>query len=265
VAVLEDLAGQEVFVRQSSSYWEHLELLNERFRREGRPAITLRVAPENLEDKDFLEMVNAGLVSLIVVDDYSARLWANAFPQLVLHPEIVVSTGSQFAWMIRPGSPRLQAAIRGFAKVHRQGTACGNMIVKKYALNPKLVTNATSAREMKKFQTKVGLFRRYSEMYDMDYLLMMAQAYQESRLDQRARSEDGAVGVMQIIPATGEEMKVGDVTKLGPNIHAGGKYLRRFVDQHFDKEPMDKLKKCCSRSRPTTPGQNGSCSFGGRR
>ena len=243
VATLEDLAGQEVFVRKSSSYWEHLERLNERFSQEGRPVITLRPAPENLEDEDLLEMVNAGLIGLIIVDDYTATLWANAFKQLVLHPEIVVNTGGQFAWMIRPGSPRLQAAIRRFAKAHRQGTAFGNMIVKKYALNPKLVTSATSAKEMKKFQTMVGLFRKYSDRYDMDYLLMMAQGYQESRLDQNARSEDGAVGVMQIMPATGDDLKVGDVTKLGPNIHAGVKYLRFMVDQYFEKEPMDKLNK----------------------
>ena len=243
VARVEDLAGQEVFVRKSSSYWEHLEQLNQRFSQEGRPAVRLRAAPENLEDEDLLEMVNAGLIGLIIVDDYSARLWANAFKELVLHPEIAIHTGGQFAWMIRPGSPRLQAAIRGFAKAHRQGTPFGNMVVKKYALNPKLVTNATSAKEMKKFQSMVTLFRKYSEKYDMDYLLMMAQGYQESRLDQNARSEDGAVGVMQIMPATGDELKVGDVTKLGPNIHAGVKYLRFMVDQYFEQEPMDKLNK----------------------
>ncbi|MGH6628730.1 MAG: transglycosylase SLT domain-containing protein, partial [Burkholderiales bacterium] len=122
-------------------------------------------------------------------------------------------------------------------------TPLSNSIVNKYALKPKLVTISNSAKEMKKFQTMVALFRKYSDKYDMDYLLMMAQAYQESRLDQNARSEDGAIGVMQVMPATGDDLKVGDVTKLGPNIHAGVKYLRFMVDQYFEKEPMDKLNK----------------------
>jgi membrane-bound lytic murein transglycosylase MltF len=188
-------------------------------------------------------MVNACLVGLIVVDDYTAKLWAHAFKELTLYPEIVVKTGNRFAWMIRPGSPRLKAAIDTFAKTHRQGTTFGNVIVRKYAQDPKLVTNATSAKEMKKFQAIVDLFRKYGDRYEMDYLLMMAQAYHESRLDQNARSENGAIGVMQIMPVTGNELKVGDITQLEPNIHAGVKYLRFMMDQYFAAEPMDRLNK----------------------
>jgi membrane-bound lytic murein transglycosylase MltF len=56
---------------------------------------------------------------------------------------------------------------------------------------------------------------------------MAAQGYQESRLDQEARSPVGAIGIMQVMPATGHELKVGDITLLEPNIHAGVKYSAR--------------------------------------
>jgi membrane-bound lytic murein transglycosylase MltF len=72
---------------------------------------------------------------------------------------------------------------------------------------------------------------------------MAAQGYQESRLDHSARSHVGAIGVMQVMPATGTELRVGDIKKLEPNIHAGVKYIRSLVDRYYAKEPMDDLDK----------------------
>jgi len=89
----------------------------------------------------------------------------------------------------------------------------------------------------------VDLFRKYSAKYDLDFLLMMAEGYQESALNQAARSQVGAIGVMQVMPATGQELKVGDITQLEPNIHAGVKYIRSIMDKYYANEPMDALNK----------------------
>jgi membrane-bound lytic murein transglycosylase MltF len=48
---------------------------------------------------------------------------------------------------------------------------------------------------------------------------------------------------MQVMPATGKDLKVGDITKIEPNIHAGVKYIRFMIDQYFQDEPMDSLNK----------------------
>ncbi len=82
------------------------------------------------------------------------------------------------------------------------------------------------------------LFRKYAGQYNLDFVLMMAQGYQESRLDQRVKSQVGAIGVMQIMPSTAKDLKVGDVTKEDPNIHAGIKYMRFMIDQYFANEPI---------------------------
>jgi len=89
----------------------------------------------------------------------------------------------------------------------------------------------------------VNLFRTYGDRYQMDYLLMAAQGYQESELNQNARSPVGAIGIMQIMPATGRLLRVGDITKLEPNIHAGVKYMRDVRNTYFENEPMDELNK----------------------
>jgi membrane-bound lytic murein transglycosylase MltF len=240
---LDDLAGQRVLVRRSSSYWEHLERLNARLSAEGRQPVILDPAPEELEDEDLMEMINAGLSGIIVVDDYKARLWAQVFPDIELHPEIVINAGGEFGWMMRKESPKLKAEVDAFAKTHGQGTTIGNTLIRRYVGSERFVKRATTPQELEKFQEVLDLFRKYAEQYDLDALLMTAQAYQESRLDHRARSRAGAVGIMQLMPATGKQMQVGNIRKLEPNIHAGVKYIRHLIDQYFEDEPMDDINK----------------------
>jgi membrane-bound lytic murein transglycosylase MltF len=238
-----DLSGKEVFVRKSSSYWQHLSQLNERFAKEGKPPVSLRAAPEDLEDEDLLEMLNAGLAKIVVVDDYIATLWAKIYKAIKPRPDLEVHGGGQLAWAFRPNSPQLKQSIDAFVKTHGQGTTFGNTIIKRYTASSTFVRNATAAAEVEKFNKLVDLFRKYGDKYGVDYVLMMAQGYQESRLDQRVKSRVGAIGVMQVMPATGKELKVGDVTQTEPNIHAGVKYLRFMVDQYFAKEPMTQINK----------------------
>jgi membrane-bound lytic murein transglycosylase MltF len=132
LASLDDLAGKDVYLRKSSSYWEHTERLNERFKAENKQLVKLRAVPEDLEDEDLLEMVNAGLISTIIVDDHIARLWSKLLTKIQLHPEIAVNTDGEFGWAVRKNTPKLLAAVNDFAKTHRQGTAFGNTILRRY-------------------------------------------------------------------------------------------------------------------------------------
>jgi membrane-bound lytic murein transglycosylase MltF len=133
--------------------------------------------------------------------------------------------------------------INEFVKTHGKGTLFGNVTIKKYTAGTKFIRNANSDQEMEKFRKTVDVFRKYGKQYDVDYLLLTAQAYQESRLDHNAKSHVGAIGIMQIMPATGQDMKVGDINQLDPNIHAGTKYIRFMVDQFFENEPMTRKNK----------------------
>jgi len=117
------------------------------------------------------------------------------------------------------------------------------VLFQKYLKSTKFVKNAAADAEKRRFLETVQFFKTYSDKYDMDYLLMAAQGFQESQLNQSVKSKVGAVGVMQVMPATGQELKVGDVSQLEPNVHAGVKYMRFMIDQYFEKEPMDRMNK----------------------
>jgi membrane-bound lytic murein transglycosylase MltF len=243
IGSLDDLAGRRVFVRKESAYHQSLLALNQQLETKGKKPILIELAPDNLADDDLLEMVNAGLLPAVVVDDYLARFWKKVFPEIVLHENVAVLSGSSLGIAVRKGNPQLKAALNRFMAKNGLGTVFGNQIERRYLIDTTYARNATSEAERKKFMAVVQLFRKYSDQYDLDFLLMAAQAYQESRLDHGAKSHVGAIGIMQIMPATGKELNVGDIKQLEPNIHGGVKYMRTLIDTHFKNEPMDRLNK----------------------
>jgi membrane-bound lytic murein transglycosylase MltF len=243
ITTLDDLSGREVYIRKSSSFYESLQVLNGRFKKEGKKEVIIKAAPENFESEDLLEMANAGLIKITIQDEPIAEFWKNIFPNIVLHPEAALRTNVDYAWAIRKNSPKLKEELNSFVKKNAKGTMIGNMLFQKYLKNVKYVKSATSEAEMKKFQDLVAFFRKYGEEYSVDYLLMVAQGYQESRLNQTVKSKVGAIGIMQVMPPTGKELNVGDISQIEPNVHAGIKYMRFMMDQYYKNDPMDDLNK----------------------
>ena len=240
---IEALSGQRVFLRKSSSYYESVQTLNQRLKERNSPPVEVIPASESLEDDDILEMVNAGLVPATVVDNFVADFWKQVYKDIAVHDTLQLRSGGNLAVAIRKNSPMLEKALNEFIDGFGLDSAIGRMLNEHYLENTKYVKSATSQAERAKFTLMVDLFKKYGDRYSFDYLLMGAQGFQESGLNQNAKSPVGAVGVMQVMPDTGRELKVGDITKVEPNIHAGVKYMRNIRDQYFEMEPMDDLNK----------------------
>jgi membrane-bound lytic murein transglycosylase MltF len=242
-ATVDDLSGREVFVRKSSSYYESLVELNKSLAARGKPPVTIVEAPDALEDDDILEMVNVGLVDMTVVDDYMTEFWQKVLPDFKAHPELAVRTGGDIAIGVRKNNPRMLQAVNIFVKEYGPDTAFGNQMDRKYLESTRYVKGASAERERQKLRQLVKFFQTYGSKYEVDYLLMAAQGYQESQLDQSAKSHVGAIGVMQVMPATGKDLNVGDINLVEPNIHAGVKYFRFMMDEFYKDEPMTPLNK----------------------
>jgi membrane-bound lytic murein transglycosylase MltF len=240
-----DLAGKEIYVRKSSSYYGSLLKLNEVLVSTGKKPVKITLADEHLEDEDLMEMLSAGVVSMLVVDNHKAELWARVFKNLRLHPKAAVHKEGKIGWAFRKNSPKLQAVINTFVKKNKKGTLHGNMAMNEYLRSTKYIDNPVSAKERKKFEQLIGYFETYGKKYRFDYLLLTALAYQESRLNQNAKSHVGAVGVMQILPSTAKDKNVGisNIHEVEANIHAGTKYLRFMADRYFAGEGISKLNR----------------------
>jgi membrane-bound lytic murein transglycosylase MltF len=164
-------------------------------------------------------------------------------PKMQVHDDIPLSTAGAFAWAMRKNSPKLLADINDFFKTHKQGTAFGQELLSRYVGGTYMLKQAVSETAMRQFEATATQFQKYAGQYQMDYLLMMAEGFQESGLNQTVKSPVGAIGVMQLMPPTGKEMNVGDITQQENNIHAGIKYFHQMEEKYFSNEPMDELNK----------------------
>jgi len=243
IATPQDLAGQEVYLRASDISAPAVQEFNKKLAASGKPPVTIRPAPEVLADEDIFEMVNAGMVPVSIMDDYVATFWKQIFPDVVLNTTAAVRTDRQTAMMVRKNSPKLLAELNAMIARYPEGSLQRNVLTQKYLKNVKYAKSATSGQDLERFRQTADFIRKYCTQYDLDFLLMAAQGYQESGLDQNKKSPVGAIGVMQVMPATGRDMKVGDITQIEANIHAGVKYVRFMMDQYYGNEPMDRLNK----------------------
>jgi membrane-bound lytic murein transglycosylase MltF len=243
IKTIEDLSGKTVAVRPSTSYYESIQALNARFAAQKKPPMRIQQLPDQLEDEDKLEMLNAGVLDIVVVDDWKADMWAQVLPHIKVHDDLVVRDEGKTGWAIRKGSPELAAAILDFYKGYlaKQGVAAYRFA--QYFKRIKQIQDPTGGGDYQRFERTLAVFREYGNKYDFDPLMLAAQGYQESRLDQQAKSHVGAIGVMQLMPATGRELDVGDIHQVEPNIHAGAKYLDQLMTRYFKDAKFDEQNR----------------------
>jgi membrane-bound lytic murein transglycosylase MltF len=239
LSTAEELSGRTVHVRRSSSYYESLVTLNDRLKKERKPAVKLVLVPDALEDEDMMEMLNAGLFEAIVVDDWKAKMWAQVLPKIKVNEQAAIRTGGQVGWAIRKGSPQLAALIEEFYVSFIKKQNLYRARLKEYYGRIKQLKDPTASSDWKRFEATLALFRKYGDKYGFDPLMLAAQGYQESQLNQNAKSHVGAIGVMQIMPATGAELRVGDITIVEPNIHAGAKYMDQLLTRYLKDAKFD--------------------------
>ena len=245
VKTLDDLSGESVYVRKSSSYYEHLSFFNANLLSRGKKPINLIEANELLRTEDILEMVNGALVGATVVDSYKAGYWSAIFPEMVLREDLVVHGGGEIAWAFRKDSPKLATVVNDFVRGHRQGTLVGNVLIARYLGNLQWVRNATSDSGLDILTPLIKDFEASAAENGFQPLMLAAQAYQESELDHDRRSPAGAVGIMQIKPSTAADPNVGidDISAPADNIRAGARYLRFLADRYFSDDEVDELQR----------------------
>ena len=246
VTSLNDLAGKKIFVNPLTTYSQSLNTVNASLKQQGTPAIQIENSDQSLMDEDLLEMVNAGLIPATVTTTERANIWSQVLPNIKPYPNLVVGDEGQLAWAMRKNNPQLKALLDEFIKTRAVGTSFGNTLVRRYLQKGEFVKDATSEAELKKFNETVAYFKKYAGQYGFDYLMIVAQGYQESMLNQAARSPGGAVGIMQLKPAiaAAAPINIPDVTTADNNIHAAVKELRDISDKYFNDpkiDPVDRL------------------------
>lgn len=245
VSSFDEMAGKAIFVNPLTTYYDNLKKVSDAQQKAGKQPLVIKAADNNLFDDDLIEMVNAGLIPATVTNKPRADLWAQVLPNLKSHQELVVASGVNIGWVMRKNNPQLKQLVDEFAQDHAVGTSFGNTLLRRYLQNTKWIKDSTSPEEIQKFNAYVEFFKKYAAEYNFDYLMLAAQGYQESLLDQDKKSHVGALGVMQVMPklAAANPINIPNVGNADSNIHAGVKMLRNIADTYFNDPGVDPLNK----------------------
>ena len=241
---VEDLAGRTVHVRISSSYYESLQKLNKKFEQSGKEKVKIVPVSESLEDEDLMEMLDAGIISMIVVDDWKAKMWTQILPNIQVNENAALRKDGNSGWAFRKNSPLLLEELKEFYYKHAKQLGTIPYLFVKYNRQVEKLQDPTNQKNWNRYKETIKLFEKYGSKYDFDPLLLAAQGFQESKLDQSKRSRAGAIGIMQIMPSTGASMKVGDIKITESNIHAGSKYMKTIMTNYFQDAHFDEFNKC---------------------
>jgi membrane-bound lytic murein transglycosylase MltF len=171
------------------------------------------------------------------VDDWKARMWAQVLPKVKIREDIQFRPKTRMGWAIRKNSPKLAAELTEFHAYYAKQQGGIPRLQRQYMSTIKALKNASATEDQKRFLGLVDHFRKYGAKYRFDPI------YQESTLDQDAKSPVGAIGVMQVMPATGAELKVGDIRQAEPNIHAGAKYMDQLMTRYFRDAKFDEQNR----------------------
>lgn len=236
---LQDLSGKKMVVVANSSYVINLQRINLALGGLGLEPLEIIQADELLEAEDILEMVNAGLFDYTIVDNHIAKIYQKAFDNLYLHENFILNNGSKIAWAINKNLPKLKDSLNHFIENYaRPGRFLGNSVYRKYFENPFWIQHPLDFTALDKTPCLHYYFEKYAQFYEFDWYLIAAQAYKESKFNQKLVSNRGAYGVMQIKPSTAKSKHVqikNIKTNMENNIHAGVRYLAFLRDHYFDK------------------------------
>jgi len=243
IGSINDLSGKTVHVREVSSQYLALKALNEHFRKEGKAEAKAVFVPNALEDEDLLEMLNAGLLQAVITDDWRARMWAQVLLKVTVREDIQLRPKTKMGWGIRKNSPKLMAELNEFHAEYAKKQGGIPALQRQYMSRIKAMKNATATEDHRRYRELIDVFNTYGKQYNFEPMMLAAQGYQESTLNQDAKSPVGAIGVMQVMPATGAELKVGDIHKAEPNIHAGAKYMDQLMTRYFQDAKFDEQNR----------------------
>ena len=238
---MRDLPGRKVIVADHHGYRKEVSRLNHDLAMQGLAHMRIEVADPGLTVEDILELVNAGVYGLTVVDSHLAQLWARAFPDLRVHEDLALGNSREVGWLVRSGNPELKRSLDAFISDHKKGTKIGNIYFRKYFQKELCLQGCLTLEHQSRFAGFRDLFQKYGAKFGLDWLLLAAQAFQESGLRQDRVSEDGAVGLMQVMPTLTRDRRIGrfDLQDVEQNVHAGSKYMKHLLDIYFNGEDLE--------------------------
>lgn len=233
---LEDMAGKTVNVLRGSSHVEHLKELSLKLVQKGHQPINIVFSAPGLQTEDLLAMLDAAAIDFVVCNSFEADLWAGVLSNIRPLRSLAIADDQRIAWAVHNNAPQLIASMNAFFADDAGLTLRkAQKLVSQYYASSQWKNNPLNERFQKRVDALWPYFKEYGDKYDFDYFLLLSLAFRESRLVQTARSHKGALGIMQLMPATAKSLGCRNVAQSAEaNICCGTYYLHTLRENFFD-------------------------------
>lgn len=235
----EDLSGQTVYGGRNTNFHATLKELNQKLKREGKPLVNIVSPVGTLDGEDLLQMVDAGLIPFVIIADWKAKLWEPTFKRMVIHDDIFARDTGWIGWAVRSSNADFNNDLKSFYDSSGLDDAVSAYRNQEFKDHIQGLKDPIEKSAWARFESMRSLFDKYGAQYKLDPLFIAALGFQETLLNQNAVSKVGAIGVMQLMPATGASLGVGDIHLLEPNIHAGADYMNQLITKYFPDAQFD--------------------------
>ncbi len=219
------LIGDTVSVRKNSSYLKRLANLS----REIGGAIVIDTLEGNLSTDEIIKQVVDGHIKYTVADRNLARINASSYP--ILDVDVPVSFSQRIGWAVRKNAPELLLAVDQWLLEEKKGHDF-NYIYNKYFENPRSFNRRIRSEFYSLAEGRISqydtLLKTHAARLGWDWRLLASMVYQESRFNPGATAWTGATGLMQLMPATAEELKVADPSDPQQSLAGGVRYLEQL-------------------------------------
>lgn len=230
---LADLSGQTVYGSRNTNFRTTLSVVNKDLKREGKLPVNLISPLGDLDDEDLLEMLNSGLISYVIVGNWKFKLWQSIYKKIVMHEDLSAKDAGWVGWVVRANNRALNDDLLAFYQSDDFEQSRRAFRQEDYKEHLKGLKDPIDKMAWARFESMRPLFNKFGAEYKLNPLFIASLGFQETLLNQNAVSGVGAIGVMQLMPATGMSLGVGDIHLLEPNIHAGADYMNQLVTKYF--------------------------------
>lgn len=229
ITAMDQLNNRTIAVRKSSAYHETIKNLQN-----IGINVDIEFVPDELDTEAIINRVAIGKYDLSIADSHLLQLellWRDD-----IQSGLSLSEKNKIGWVVRNNNPALLEKINRFHKKYYKGLYY-NLTFQKYFVNPSHTQPTASAQlETNNHLSPYDeIVKKYAEKYGFDWKLIIAQMFQESRFNPKAKSWVGALGLLQVMPKTAEEFGFKDLHDPETGLHAGIKYLQ-WVQNRFDNE-----------------------------
>lgn len=239
---VEQLSGRTLSLSTGSAADEAVHQLNQKLALHKLAPVKIEWVDPSLAVEDVLEMVQAGIYHLTVVEQPIAERWAKVMPKLRMDRALTLNTNSNMSWFVRRDATQLRNTINTFLKTYHapanQDLAFERVYKKLYQVHNPL------AREDRARLEKIRpMLQRHADEQGMDWLNLAALAFKESALNPGARGSGGASGLLQITPSAAQRVGVSNIQSADDNVQAGARYLALIRRKFFSSPKVNERER----------------------